>query len=90
MREATTSNQAIRAAGRPEGMTVEELLSLPVAVDLVTAGLAFGISKNSAYGLAKRDQFPCRVLKLGNQYRVPRADILRALGVTETPLENTA
>jgi hypothetical protein len=65
-------------------------------VDLVTAAKAFGIGKSTAHKLAQNGSFPCRVLRLGNSYRVPRAEILRALGIKEpapepaNELENTA
>ncbi|WP_446218801.1 DNA-binding protein [Micromonospora sp. IBHARD004] len=62
------------------GMTREELLALPVSVDIVTAGEAFGMGRTLAYELAKRGEFPVRVLRLGNRYRVARADLLRELG----------
>lgn len=62
------------------GMTRTELLSLPVSVDLVIAGRACGMGRTLAYDMAKRGQFPVRVLKLGNRYRVARADLLRYLG----------
>jgi hypothetical protein len=76
-------------------MTVEELLALPVAVDLVTAGRAFGVARTKAHELARNGEFPCPVLKLGNAYRVSRAEIFRALGITDATvvkntLENTA
>ncbi|HEX5543257.1 MAG TPA: helix-turn-helix domain-containing protein [Micromonospora sp.] len=61
-------------------MTRAELLALPVAMDLLIAARAFGVGRTLAYELAQRGQFPCRVLKLGNRYRVTRADLFRALG----------
>ena len=66
-------------------LTQEELLALPVTVDIVTAGRAFGISRDTAYDLLRRNEFPCRTLKVGRLRRVPRAEILRALGVDEPP-----
>ena len=54
-------------------MTVEELQALPVSVDLVTAGRAFGIGRTKAFELATQDKFPCRVLRVGEKYRVPRS-----------------
>lgn len=65
------------------GMTHDELMALPVAVDLVTAGQAYGMGRTLAYDLAKRGEFPCRVLRVGNCYRVTRADLLRGLGETD-------
>ena len=60
-----------------------ELLALPVSVDLLTAGRALGVGRTTAYELARRGEFPTPVLRLGTRYRVNRADLLRALGVTE-------
>lgn len=62
-------------------MSAAELAALPVSFDLVTAGRAFDIGRTKAHQLARQGQFPCRVLKVGGQYRVTRADLLRALGV---------
>lgn len=63
-------------------MTPEELLALPVAVDLSTAARAYSIGRTAAYELAKKDEFPVRVLRVGNRYRVRRSDLLESLGVT--------
>lgn len=63
------------------GMTREELLALPASIDLVTAGRALGIGRTLAHELARQGEFPVRVLRLGNRYRVPTAEVLRALGV---------
>lgn len=63
------------------GMTHEELMALPVSFDLMVAARALGIGRTLAYDMAKRGRFPVRVLRLGNRYRVTRADLLRVLGV---------
>lgn len=65
------------------GMTRAQLLNLPVSVDIVIAGQAFGIGRTLAYEMAKRGEFPVPVLRLGNRYRVTRANLLRALGETD-------
>ena len=65
------------------GMTRAELLALPAAVDLVTAGRAFGLGRTQAQLLAKAGKFPCRVLRVGNRYRVPTADLLAVLGLAD-------
>lgn len=62
------------------GMTRDDLMALPVSVDIVIAGRALGVGRTLAYDMAKRGEFPVRVLKLGNRYRVARADLLRYLG----------
>jgi hypothetical protein len=51
-------------------------------VDLMTAALALGMGRTKAYDLARRDQFPCRVIRIGETYRVPTAGLLELLGVT--------
>jgi hypothetical protein len=67
-------------------MTVDELLALPVSVDLVTAGRAFGLGRTKAFEMAAVDEFPCRVLRVGKRYRVSRADLLRSLDVDDPVL----
>jgi len=62
-------------------LTTADLLALPPTVDLVTAARALGYGRTLAYELARRGVFPCRVLRLGNRYVVPTADLLRTLGV---------
>ena len=63
------------------GMTRAELLALPVTVDIGTAARALGLGRSTGYELARRREFPCRVLRVGSSYRVPTADLLRVLGV---------
>jgi hypothetical protein len=64
-------------------MSKEELFALPVSVDLVTAGRAFGLGRTRAFELARVDDFPCRVIRVGTKYRVPRSAILEALGYAD-------
>lgn len=68
-------------AGRAKGMTREELLELPAAVDLDTGNRALGLGRSKGYELAKRGQYPCKVLRLGKAYRVVTADLLNLLGL---------
>ncbi|MEV6318032.1 hypothetical protein [Streptomyces sp. NPDC051776] len=68
-------------ASRLKGMSREELLELPAAVDLETGNRALGLGRSKGYELAKRDQYPCKVLRLGNAYRVVTADLLALLGL---------
>ncbi|MFF9685525.1 hypothetical protein [Streptomyces sp. NPDC014623] len=68
-------------AGRVKGMSRGELLELPAAVDLETGNRALGLGRSKGYELAKRGQYPCKVLKLGNAYRVVTADLLALLGL---------
>ncbi|SRR6266545_4530769 len=63
------------------GLTLDDLRHLPPTIDVVTAGKALGVSRTKAYELARRGEFPCRVLMLGRSYRVPTAELLRLLGI---------
>ncbi len=63
------------------GLTRAELLALPVTVDIGTAARALGLGRSTGYELARRDEFPCRVLHVGSSYRVPTAELLRLLGI---------
>ncbi|MCZ4103051.1 hypothetical protein [Streptomyces sp. H39-C1] len=65
-----------------EGMGREELLSLPAAVDLETGNRALGLGRSKGYDLARRGLYPCKVLRLGNAYRVVTADLQAVLGLT--------
>lgn len=64
-------------------MTEAELLSLPVSFPLDVSNRALYLGRTKGYDLAKRGEYPIRVLRLGNAYRVARADLLRYLGVSE-------
>jgi excisionase family DNA binding protein len=64
-----------------DGMTRAELLALPAVIDVTTAARALGLGRSTAYDLARRGEFPCRVLHIGSSYRVPTSDLLRVLGI---------
>ena len=57
-------------------------LRATTTVDLATAALALGLGRTRAYALARRGQFPCRVIRIGDTYRVPTAGLLELLGVS--------
>jgi hypothetical protein len=68
-------------------MTRDELLGLPVTVDLQTAGRAIGCGRAKAYQLHASGQFPVRVLRLGTKLRVVTADLWDLLGVQSAEME---
>jgi len=73
--------------GAPKGgMTLAELLALPVTVDVGTAARALGLGRSTGYELARRNEFPCRLLRVGSSYRVPTAELLRVLGIEPAEL----
>ena len=51
-------------------------------VDLMPAACALGLGRTKAYELARHDEFPCRVIRIGDTYRVPTAGLLELLGVS--------
>ena len=65
----------------PTPLTVTEVLALPASTDVVTAGRAFGMSREAAYDAAAAGTFPVPVLRVGRRWVVPRAGILKALGI---------
>lgn len=68
-------------------LTVAEVMALPAVVDIVVAGRAFGLGRTTAYMLARRGEFPCRVVRVGSAYRVPTADLRRELGLESVPTQ---
>ena len=62
-------------------VTIAQLRATPT-VDLMTAAAALGLGRTKAYKLAQRDQFPCRVIRIGEVYRIPTPGLLELLGVT--------
>jgi predicted DNA-binding transcriptional regulator AlpA len=64
-----------------DALTLDELRALPATIDLPTAARALGLGRTKAYELAKRDQFPCRILRIGSTYRIPTAELLHYLSV---------
>jgi hypothetical protein len=61
--------------------TAEQVRQLGTTTDVVTAGQILGLSRNTAYRLARLGQFPVPVLRAGAQYRVPVAGLLAALHI---------
>jgi hypothetical protein len=51
-------------------LTEVQLRALPPVIDIPTAALALMLSERTAYDLARRDAFPCRVLRAGHAWRV--------------------
>ncbi len=81
-RAITTTHDAIsQSPSYRDGLTRAELLALPVTLDIPTAARALGLGRSTAYELARRGEFPCRILRIGSSYRVPTADLLRVLGI---------
>lgn len=59
--------------------TLSAIQQWPASVDVPAAAAAFGILRSYAYELITRDEFPAKVIRVGNRYRVITASIIRAL-----------
>ncbi|GLZ37847.1 helix-turn-helix domain-containing protein [Actinokineospora sp. NBRC 105648] len=62
-------------------LTFGDLAALPVTVDLMTAARTLGIGRTTAYAMARAEEFPCPLIRVGGSYRVPTAGLLRLLGL---------
>ncbi len=62
-------------------MTREELLALPLLVDVPTAAAVLGVGRSRAYELVQTGRWPTPVLRFGRNIRVPTAPLLEAVGV---------
>lgn len=62
-------------------MKDDELLALPVTIDVPTAGRAWGFGREKSYALAAAGAFPCEVRTLGGRKVVLKAALLAALGI---------
>lgn len=62
-------------------ITISQLRT-SATVDLMTAARALGLGRTKAYELARRDEFPCRVIRIGETYRIPTSGLLELLGVS--------
>lgn len=80
--------QAGHDAGSGDGRwTMDRIHALGATTDLRTAATIFGLSRNTAYELARRGQFPVPVLRVGARYRVPVPAILTVLGADTASIQ---
>lgn len=61
-----------------------DLADLPASFDVVTAGRYFGLGRTASYRLARSNDFPVPVLRLGGRFVVTKAALCTALGVPLT------
>lgn len=63
----------------------QRVRALGMVTDLVTAAAILGLSRNTAYALAREGGFPVPVLRVGRLYRVSVPALLELLGVADDP-----
>jgi hypothetical protein len=56
-------------------------MTLPTTISVETAARAIGLGRTRAYQLARRGEFPCKVIRIGASYRVVTVDLRRLLGI---------
>lgn len=61
----------------------EQLLALPLMTTIEMAARALCLGRTRAYGLARRNEFPCKVIRIGTSYRVVAADLHRITGIDQ-------
>ncbi|MDT0532124.1 helix-turn-helix domain-containing protein [Micromonospora sp. DSM 115977] len=61
--------------------TIAAVRELGVTTDVETAGAILGIGRTKAYELAKTNEFPVRLLRVGRRYLVPVPAILKLLAI---------
>jgi predicted DNA-binding transcriptional regulator AlpA len=76
-----TARPTTPAAGEHRRWTADDIRALGTITDVPTAGQILGLSRNHAYQLARDDQFPVPVLRVGSRFHVPVAHLLAALGL---------
>jgi hypothetical protein len=86
MTPVLSDSALVPAGSAARSLTLAELLRLPAATDVVTAGRALGIGRTASYELAGAGRFPCRVIRAGKSYRVPTAGLLTLLGMSAPSL----
>jgi excisionase family DNA binding protein len=72
-----------RAVKTHPAYTVEQVLALPVTVDLMTTARVLGISRTTAYELVRTGRYPVRLYKVGTRYRCLRSTLLEHLGIAD-------
>jgi len=85
MNSDTHNPSTASPAPRRPMWTEDAIRALGMVTDLPTAASIFGLGRALAYELAKNDQFPVPVIRVGSRYRVPVAPILAALQLPAHP-----
>ncbi|MFI7025123.1 helix-turn-helix domain-containing protein [Micromonospora sp. NPDC049900] len=66
---------------QPQVWTEQAVRALGMTTDVETAGEILGIGRTKAYELAKADEFPVKILRIGRRYLVSVPALLKLLGV---------
>jgi hypothetical protein len=61
--------------------TVDAIRDLGVTTDIVTAGSILGMGRTKSHELARNNEFPVPILRIGHRYQVPISGLLHALNI---------
>lgn len=63
--------------------TIDELVATkePTVPLWPTAAKALGFGRSTAFAAVEKETWPTRIIKVGNRYRVPTAELLSVLGI---------
>ena len=75
----TARSKPAGSAGR-QTWTIEAIRGLGATTDVETAAEIIGIGRSKAYLLARDDEFPVRLLRIGRRILVPVPGILALIG----------
>jgi hypothetical protein len=90
-RHYTEEHNVTAAATVTERPTLDEIRLWPAAVSIPRGSAAFGFSRSHGFELAKRGEFPARIIKAGGRWVVVTADLIRVLSAGERdPRGNSA
>lgn len=67
--------------------TLAELQSLPLTIDVPTAGEFLGLGRTASYELVRRGKWPTPVIQLGHLLRVPSAALAALLSAQAEPVD---
>lgn len=86
----STSSGTARRFRRRGDDPHEILRNAGLTMSVPDAGVLFGLGEAAARAMARRGEFPVKTLRVGRQWRVPTADVRRALGLPVEPVEPVA
>lgn len=64
-----------------DNWSTSRIRALGATTDIKTASAILGMGQTAGYALARRGEFPVKVLTLGRKYVIPVAGLLTALGI---------
>ncbi|QKW12208.1 helix-turn-helix domain-containing protein [Verrucosispora sp. NA02020] len=71
------------AASGSDTWSLDKVRALGTTTDVATAGAIFGLSRSSAYELARSNRLPIPVMRIGSRYRVSVPAIIAVLTATD-------